>query len=286
MIQFNQTQTIDQLNILEYMYSKHLVSPANLIASLQKDGKFTSDGLVIEDILPYDQDHFGGLKATETCLEFLSFGESCQVLDIGSGLGGPARYISYKTGCSVTGVEIQYDRYYLSKLLTKSIGLEKKVSFIHGDFVSIDFQQTFTHVISFLAILHIIDKKLALEKLANTLQSTGKVYIEDYYRKAPPSAESDQALLETVSCPSLFDLDHYLAVLQDNKIQVERVIDMTETWKSLVIERVETYIQNYSAMSSEFGEEAIANALSFAEGVSMLFQNEIIGGVRIIGRKL
>ncbi len=267
------------------MYSKHIVSPANFIASLQKDGKFVSDGMAIEDILPYDQDHFGGLTATETCLELLTFGDRCRVLDIGSGLGGPARYISYKTGCSVTGVEIQYDRYSLSKLLTKSIGLEKKVSFIHGDFVSVDFQQPFSHVISFLAILHIIDKELALVKLANTLQSNGTLYLEDYYRKAPSSAESDQALLETVSCPSLLDLDHYLAVLQDNKIQVERVIDMTETWTRLAIERVENYSQHYSVMSSDFGEEATANALSFAGGVSMLFHSEIIGGVRIIGRK-
>ncbi|HEX8148352.1 MAG TPA: methyltransferase domain-containing protein [Pyrinomonadaceae bacterium] len=285
MIQFEQTQTIDQLSVLEYMYSKHIVSPANLIASLQKDGKFVSDGLAIEDILPYDQDHFGGLKATETCLELLNFVEPCRVLDIGSGLGGPARYISYKTGCSVTGVEIQSDRYSLSKLLTKSIGLEKKVSFIQGDFVSVDFQQTFSHVISFLAILHIIDKELALEKLANTLQSNGKIYLEDYYRKAPSSVECDQALLETISCPSLFDLDHYLAVLHDKKIQVEHVIDMTEAWKRLVVERVENYNQNHSAMSSEFGEEAAANALSFAEGVSRLFQKEIIGGVRITGSK-
>jgi SAM-dependent methyltransferase len=286
MIEITQTQEINQLSILEYMYSKHIVSPVNLISSLQKDGKVVSDGLTIEDLLPYDQDHFGGLEATKTCLESLKFNEPCQVLDIGSGLGGPARYISYKTGCNVTGVEIQYDRYYISNLLTKSIGLEKKISFIHGDFVSLEFHQTFSHIISFLSILHIVDKELALEKLADILQDDGKIYIEDYYRKAPSSTENDELLLETISCPSLFELDDYLRILQRNKIKIERVVDMTEMWKNLVIERVKSYKQNYSTMSSEFGKEAAANALSFAEGVSTIFQNEIIGGVRIVGSKL
>lgn len=286
MIEIQQIQNIDQLSILENMYSKHIVSPVNLITSLQSKGKSISNGLLIEDLLSYDQDHLGGLEATETCLDLLKFCEPCQVLDIGSGLGGPARYISHKTGCNVTGVEIQYDRYSISKLLTKSTGLEKKVSFVYGDFVSIDFQQTFSHVISFLSILHIIDKELALEKLADTLQDGGKIYIEDYYRKAPSSTENNEILLETISCPSLFELDYYLRILQENKIKIEQVVDMTETWKNLVIERVKSYKQNYSAMSSEFGEETAANALSFAEGVSAIFQKEIIGGVRIIGSKL
>eukprot|EP00966_Prymnesium_polylepis_P139126 3214669-Prymnesium_polylepis.1 len=55
------------------------------------------------------QYHYLGTEACDHVIELLGLDEQSTVLDIGSGIGGPARYIAGKTGCSVTGVELQED---------------------------------------------------------------------------------------------------------------------------------------------------------------------------------
>ena len=48
---------------------------------------------------------------------------SHQVLNIGSGLGGPARYLAHKTGCHVLACELQHDLNATAQLATERAGL-------------------------------------------------------------------------------------------------------------------------------------------------------------------
>ena len=58
----------------------------------------------IEALAPYDQFHGRGLEATIEIADQLSIGADDHILDIGSGIGGPARYFAHRFGCMVTGV--------------------------------------------------------------------------------------------------------------------------------------------------------------------------------------
>ena len=60
------------------------------------------------------------------------------VLDVGSGLGGPARYLANKTGCLVTAIELQDDLHKEAENLTQRCNLQQKLKHITGDFLQMD----------------------------------------------------------------------------------------------------------------------------------------------------
>jgi SAM-dependent methyltransferase len=61
--------------------------------------------LRVDQLTPFDQYHYFGTDAVDEALEVLQLQPGSRVLDVGSGIGGPARYIAAKTGAHVTALE-------------------------------------------------------------------------------------------------------------------------------------------------------------------------------------
>ncbi len=59
-----------------------------------------------DDLAPLDQFHSRGLAATVELARELDIGSAMRVLDIGSGLGGPSRYLAATYGCRVDGIDL------------------------------------------------------------------------------------------------------------------------------------------------------------------------------------
>ena len=74
---------------------------ARLEASLREDGADPAQA-TIEELAPYDHFHGRGLEATEDMANRLQVSGTDRILDIGSGLGGPARYMARRFGCRVS----------------------------------------------------------------------------------------------------------------------------------------------------------------------------------------
>jgi ubiquinone/menaquinone biosynthesis C-methylase UbiE len=62
--------------------------------------------LEIEDLFPIDQYHARGIRATVDLGKRMPIRENQSILDIGCGLGGPARYYAKKFKCHITGIDI------------------------------------------------------------------------------------------------------------------------------------------------------------------------------------
>ena len=73
-------------------------------ARLREDG-FDPARPTIEALAPYDHFHGRGLEATEDMANRLPVSETDHVPDVGSGLGGPARYMARRSGCRVSGID-------------------------------------------------------------------------------------------------------------------------------------------------------------------------------------
>ena len=71
----------------------------------------------------HDQDHYGGTAATDRLIPEAGVKPEDLVLDVCSGMGGPARYLAWKTGCDVTGLDLTASRVEGATELTRLAGL-------------------------------------------------------------------------------------------------------------------------------------------------------------------
>ena len=94
-------------------------------ASITKLGK-TIDSVTIEDLAPVDEFHIGGRLATENLLNQLSFSEQHNILDVGCGLGGAARFVANKYNNQVTGIDLTEEYVETGKSLCAWVKLDKK----------------------------------------------------------------------------------------------------------------------------------------------------------------
>lgn len=105
---------------------------AQVLAALEKAGKPLA-GLTVEDLAPVDHFHARGFAATVDLADRLTIRPGDHVLDIGCGIGGPARYIATRFHCRVTGIDITPAFIDAGRKLTALLGLEDQVIVQEGD---------------------------------------------------------------------------------------------------------------------------------------------------------
>jgi cyclopropane fatty-acyl-phospholipid synthase-like methyltransferase len=90
------------------------------------------------------------------------------VLDIGSGLGGPARQIARRSGCTVVGVDITPAYVDTAQALTRTAGLDNQVSFICSDIATLD-RNGFDAAYTMHVQMNVADKKTFFTEIARRL---------------------------------------------------------------------------------------------------------------------
>ena len=91
------------------------------------------DALTIDDLAPTDQFHSGGKDATLRLARVAGARPGLRVLDVGGGLGGPARTLAKEFGCHVTVVDLTESYVRTGAALTARLGLGDRVSHRQGD---------------------------------------------------------------------------------------------------------------------------------------------------------
>jgi ubiquinone/menaquinone biosynthesis C-methylase UbiE len=120
----------------------HYAGSGNLAEQLAR--AFRSAGKQLErlrtiDLAPVDEFHIRGRKATLELAERMQIDESSRVLDIGSGLGGPARTLAETYGCHVTGIDLTASFCEAATAISEWVGLADKVTFQQGDATDLPF---------------------------------------------------------------------------------------------------------------------------------------------------
>ena len=85
------------------------------------------------DLAPVDEFHIRGRAASLEIIEALDPDADSHVLDLGSGLGGPARTLVEVTGCTVTGVDLTPDFCEVATALSEWTGLSGRTRVFVGD---------------------------------------------------------------------------------------------------------------------------------------------------------
>ncbi len=97
--------------------------------------------LTAEMLYPYDQFHWRSLAATRENAAKLNLDASMHLLDVGSGVGGPARYMACSFGCRVTGIDLTEEFVAAAQELTERCRLSDKVAFRQGDALAMPFSE-------------------------------------------------------------------------------------------------------------------------------------------------
>lgn len=124
------------------------------------------DQLGPAELAVLDQMHAGQLEATRALIEWAELDGHERVLDVGSGLGGSARYLASELGCQVTALELVPELDAAGQELTRWLGLTHAVDHRLGDITSLsvgDFEP-YDVVLLQHVDMHIEDKVAAYER--------------------------------------------------------------------------------------------------------------------------
>jgi cyclopropane fatty-acyl-phospholipid synthase-like methyltransferase len=141
----------------------------DLVSTIEQLAADDLTGLTQAQLDGIDQFHSGGADAVDRLLASLGLTPAMTVLDVGSGLGGPARQVARNTGCEVVGVDITPSYVETAMALTDAAGLSGKVDFVCSDIASLgrrDFDAAYTMHVQ----MNVADKGAFFAEIAKRLR--------------------------------------------------------------------------------------------------------------------
>ncbi len=130
-------------------------------AAVASIGKTTGD-VTIEDLAPTDEFHVGSRPATQHLLNQLDFSAEDQILDVGCGLGGAARYIATEYGCHVTGIDLTQSFIDVGIQLNSWVGMNGGVTLRQANALAMPFEENAFDGATMLHVGMNIEDKFAL----------------------------------------------------------------------------------------------------------------------------
>ena len=168
---------------IEHHYTR-LNLENTILTALRNAGK-NVDQLTADDLAPIDEFHTRGREATVNLASLLNdyLRPNFHVLDVGSGIGGPSRYLASRFGCHVTGLDLVSEYCHVADSLAKKVKLDNLLTYRQGDATHIPFDDaTFDIVWTQHASMNIAYKKRFYSEMHRVLKPGGKLAIYDVFK--------------------------------------------------------------------------------------------------------
>ena len=138
------------------------------------------DRLAAQDLSLVDQLHTRGLAATREQAAALALDADARVLDIGCGIGGPARWLAENYGCRVSGIDLTAEYIDAARALTERCGLAAHISFDHGNALDMPYGDgAFNVVWAQNVSMNIADKSGLLAEVVRVLAPGGQLSLSE-----------------------------------------------------------------------------------------------------------
>lgn len=266
-------------------FASHPINEEQILRALERRG-IPLDAVTEEHLKDHDQDHYGGIEAVDALARKAGIRPEHHVLDVCSGMGGPARYLAHRYGCRVTGIDLTASRHASAQKLTRLAKLDGRVSFRMGDAQAMPFSDgTFDVVLGQEAWVHVPDKARLIRECARVVKPGGTIAFTDILRRVelPPAVFARLREGMTFSMPET--LDGYAALLAAAGCPVVEREDLSAEWTGVLQRRLEMYRGLKDETIRTYGEAHFRRydeAYSFFVG---LYAQGVLGGGRFIARK-
>lgn len=162
-------------------WSRLAVSYEGAIRSLAGRG-IRADAATVEDLHDVDMIHMGGVAATDALASLAGVAAGHRVLDVGCGVGGPARRLASRFGARVWGVELSEVLCEAASKLTELVGLAQQVRFAHGSGLALPFPDTeFDVVIMQHVAMQVSEKDQLFTELARVVRPGGGLALHELF---------------------------------------------------------------------------------------------------------
>tara|TARA_R110002126_G_scaffold127188_10_gene269372 strand:- start:2157 stop:2981 length:825 start_codon:yes stop_codon:yes gene_type:complete len=146
-----------------------------ILAALAAEG-IDTDNLSTADLATVDQFHTRGLPATRAQADMIAPTAEMSVLDIGCGVGGPARFLAESYGCRVTGIDLTAEYVEVADMLSRRCGLDRLTGFQVANALDLPFGDgvfdlAWTQNVS----MNLPDKKAFFDSIFRVLRPGGKL---------------------------------------------------------------------------------------------------------------
>ena len=184
------------------------------------------DHLKPDDLGSIDQLHHGGAPTTGYLLEQLALSPSTRLLDVGGGLGGPARMAAARYGCPVVSVDLSPDYVEAARTLTERVGLADRVQHVLGSADSLDAGPgTFQRAMMVHVGMNLPDKAAVFAEVRRVLAADALFGLFEQVRTGPGELTYPLPWADDPSSSFVVDLATLTASLEAAGFAVERTED-------------------------------------------------------------
>lgn len=155
---------------------------AAILSGIESLGK-TINSVTVDELAPVDEFHIGGRQASEDFLGQLDLSPEKQVLDVGCGLGGAARFVVSRYGSPVTGIDLTPEFVDTGKVLCNWVGLDNSISLHQGSALAMPFaDRAFDRAYMLHVGMNIDDKAKLCSEVSRVLRQNALFGIYDVMR--------------------------------------------------------------------------------------------------------
>ncbi len=187
------------------------------------------DQVTTDDLGPVDEFHIGGREATGALIDLAGIPTGSRVLDVGSGVGGTARYLAEVGRHSVTGIDLTPEFVTAATALTAMVGLDGSVEFHVADVCDLPFSTaSFDAAVLLHVGMNLPDKARAFAEVARVLVDGGVFAIYDIMGDKDAGVDFPLPWAASPSASFLATSDEYVESLEANGFEVLQVADRSD----------------------------------------------------------
>lgn len=251
-----------------YTHGSLLQTILNALTRMGKD----PERFAATDLATGDELHLGWLPATAALAKDLGLAPGMHVLDVGSGIGGPARHFAAAHKCRVTGIDLTEEFVATATDLTRRCGLSDLVTFRQGSALDLPFDAATFDAATLIHVgMNIKDKARLFGEVRRVLKSGAPFGVYEVMHAGEGDLPYPMPWAQTIETSFVETPETYRRLLSAAGFKVERednrrtfVLDLAREMRAK-IEKDGMPALNQHALLGPTARERLGNVMATLE---------------------